>query len=335
MMIAFAGTTMAQVASFSWTPNSPCAGSTVQLTSTSTGTALITTYVYSLTGATQVTVLAQNPVVTFTASGTQTVVLIIGTGTVPVSSATNNIIVQQQPTVGITSSSSLACPFSSVILTATSAPAGNTYSWNAPATGTNAATTVTVYPQTVFSVVVTGSNSCKTTASYTQALNIPSVSISIARSGTICAGESNTFVASGTGNSYTWNPGAIANATAVVTPTTTTIYTLTVGYTVCPSVSNSFTLSQAVSPCTGINALSNGEITLGVYPNPTSGDLTVEFANGLVKTIEVMDLTGRIVLSNATSDDKIKLNLSNLSKGIYYVRVKSDNKVEVKKIVKD
>ena len=135
-MIAFAGSTLAQVASFSWTPNSPCAGSTVQLTSTSTGTALITSYVYSLTGATQVTVLAQNPVVTFTASGTQTVVLIIGTGTVPVSSATNIIIVQAQPTVGITSSNTLACPFSSVILTATSAPAGNTYSWSAPATGT-------------------------------------------------------------------------------------------------------------------------------------------------------------------------------------------------------
>jgi hypothetical protein len=47
-----------------------------------------------------------------------------------------------------------------------------------------------------------------------------------------------------------------------------------------------------------------------------------------------MDLTGRVVLLNTSSNDKMDFNISNLSNGIYYVRVQSNNAVEVIKIVK-
>jgi hypothetical protein len=47
-----------------------------------------------------------------------------------------------------------------------------------------------------------------------------------------------------------------------------------------------------------------------------------------------MDLTGRIVLTNTSSNDKIDFNISNLANGVYYVRVQSNNSVEVIKIVK-
>ncbi len=60
----------------------------------------------------------------------------------------------------------------------------------------------------------------------------------------------------------------------------------------------------------------------------------VKLNNGSVKTIEVMDLTGRIVLTNTSSNDKIDFNVSNLANGVYYVRVQSNNTVEVIKIVK-
>jgi hypothetical protein len=71
-----------------------------------------------------------------------------------------------------------------------------------------------------------------------------------------------------------------------------------------------------------------------VYPNPNTGLFTIELNNGSVKTIEVMDLTGRIVLTNTSSNDKIDFNISNLANGVYYVRVQSNNSVEVIKIVK-
>jgi len=47
-----------------------------------------------------------------------------------------------------------------------------------------------------------------------------------------------------------------------------------------------------------------------------------------------MDLTGRIVLANTTSNHKVDFNISTLANGVYYVRVQSNNSVEVIKIVK-
>lgn len=53
----------------------------------------------------------------------------------------------------------------------------------------------------------------------------PSLTVT-ASSGTICAGKTATLTASGA-TSYTWTPTALTSASIVVTPTTTTIYTLT------------------------------------------------------------------------------------------------------------
>ncbi|MEO6306128.1 MAG: T9SS type A sorting domain-containing protein, partial [Bacteroidia bacterium] len=63
-------------------------------------------------------------------------------------------------------------------------------------------------------------------------------------------------------------------------------------------------------------------------------EFTVELNNGSAKTIQVMDLTGRIIISNATSNDKIDFNMNALANGIYYVKIQSNNSVEVIKIVK-
>jgi hypothetical protein len=336
MMLGFAINSFAQVpvASFSWTPTTPCPGQTVQLTSTSTNTGAVTAYVYSLTGATQATVLGQNAVATFTASGSQTVILVLANGMTPIGSATNIITVLPSPTVGITTSSAVICPFSTVVLTATSAPAGCTYSWTAPATGTLATTTVSMQVNTTFSCVVTSTaNGCTKTGTFSQVVFQPTLNVAVTRTTGICAGESNTFVASGANSNYTWNPGAIANATAVVSPTTTTTYSLNFTPNACPNVVYTATLSQNVSPCTGIPQVANTNVSFGVYPNPTTGEFTIELNNGAAKTISIMDLTGRVILTNNSAEDKINMNLTSLAKGIYYVRVQSNNTIEVAKIV--
>jgi len=47
-----------------------------------------------------------------------------------------------------------------------------------------------------------------------------------------------------------------------------------------------------------------------------------------------MDFTGRIVLANTSSNDKVELNINTLANGIYYVKIQSNNSFEVIKIVK-
>lgn len=89
-----------------------------------------------------------------------------------------------------------------------------------------------------------------------------------------------------------------------------------------------------MSECTGLNEITKAGNNVKVYPNPTAGEFTIELANSSVKTLEVIDLTGRVVYSTATVTNKSKVNLSSLSNGIYYVKIQTNNSTEVVKVVK-
>ena len=90
----------------------------------------------------------------------------------------------------------------------------------------------------------------------------------------------------------------------------------------------------AVDPCLGLQSFNSSSSQVSVYPNPNSGVFTVELVNGVNKTIEVMDVTGRVVLSNTTTNNTTNVNISTLANGVYYVKVKSENVSEVIKVVK-
>lgn len=72
-----------------------------------------------------------------------------------------------------------------------------------------------------------------------------------------------------------------------------------------------------------------------VFPSPTSTFLNVS-ANKAVNTIQVIDITGRLVLSS-TYDyiNTVRLDVSKLTTGTYFVSIKSDEEVELVRFVKD
>lgn len=61
-----------------------------------------------------------------------------------------------------------------------------------------------------------------------------------------------------------------------------------------------------------------GETTIGVYPNPTSGKLTVECVAGC--DIELYDTRGSLVMSQKADDETVVLDMQELPKGIYILR---------------
>ena len=66
-----------------------------------------------------------------------------------------------------------------------------------------------------------------------------------------------------------------------------------------------------------------------LYPNPTSSSFTIEMENE-VKSIEVFSLQGQKVLTTTVKN----INVSNLSKGIYLVRIEDvDNAVSAQKLI--
>lgn len=69
---------------------------------------------------------------------------------------------------------------------------------------------------------------------------------------------------------------------------------------------------------------------INVYPNPTTGVITVAAAN--ITRIEVIDAMGRVAMTQNGSANT--MNISALAEGVYTLRVATENGVSMKRIVK-
>ena len=84
----------------------------------------------------------------------------------------------------------------------------------------------------------------------------------------------------------------------------------------------------------GINDHQINEQSVSLYPNPTNGRLTVMIPAGINADITIFDMTGKPVL-NRIINTQGKFNLSNLEKGIYFVKITDtvQGSVVVKRLV--
>jgi plastocyanin len=134
-----------------------------------------------------------------------------------------------------------------------------------------------------------------------------------------------TVTPSGTGNgtltaTYTDNSGVPRMATITVMVTGITPQMVTV--------------SQ--DGTTGITM--NNASTLRVYPNPTTGMITVVTGEsaGKVDDLTVMDITGKTIYSNVVgSSQQYSVDLSSYPGGYYFVRVTSDTGILTRKVILD
>jgi len=296
--------------------NAVCSTSMVSLTASGA-----VNYTWSTGALTNTMVDTPTASVTYSAIGT--------TSNGCAGTATHSVTMNITPTVSIVGSSTV-CSGSFINLSVNGA---NTYSWSNGSTLTVIVPAPTV--NTTYSVLGTNAvGGCTNTAFKSVTLvALPTVTITPSPSGTICIGETAQLIASAGGaDTYSWTTGA-TSAVAPVSPTISSTYTVYVGsnFTGC---SNTGTISIIVDPCVGLPEISGGLNGISLYPNPNNGEFTIELYNGLNKKIEVSDLTGRIVLSSASEKDKMDINITNLAKGMYYVRIESDSKFEIFKIIK-
>ncbi len=83
---------------------------------------------------------------------------------------------------------------------------------------------------------------------------------------------------------------------------------------------------------TGINEQMASEIL--IYPNPATDAVTVQSNNIKGFTVELKSATGTLIYKTKTEGTLQQINLSNLSNGVYFVTVKSDNFYHTRKIMK-
>ncbi|MDD2965150.1 MAG: T9SS type A sorting domain-containing protein, partial [Bacteroidales bacterium] len=82
------------------------------------------------------------------------------------------------------------------------------------------------------------------------------------------------------------------------------------------------------------DASANG---ISIYPNPTSGKLTIESGQWILRNIEITDITGKIIINYPSSmkNSNLEIDLSGFERGIYLVRISTDKEVFAAKIVKE
>jgi hypothetical protein len=86
-----------------------------------------------------------------------------------------------------------------------------------------------------------------------------------------------------------------------------------------------------VDATASIAKLSNtGEIT--VYPNPNTGNFTIETNYTEKQTLQIYDITGKMVLSQLIAG-KAEIDASNLTEGIYNINIVSNREVINRRLV--
>jgi agmatine/peptidylarginine deiminase len=140
------------------------------------------------------------------------------------------------------------------------------------------------------------------------------------QSGTVPAGESLTITLS-----YNFH-----NAAKLVKPYTGS-FKITSNDLINPEVE--ITLYVAVH--VGINEMSVSDVT--IYPNPTTGELTIESGKSEIENVEIFDIVGKKQLSYhfISSSSHHNINISHLNNGVYFAKITNNlGQSVVKKIVK-
>lgn len=79
---------------------------------------------------------------------------------------------------------------------------------------------------------------------------------------------------------------------------------------------------------TGVNNLDD-QAALTIFPNPSAGAFKINLTNQQVINVEIYDATGAKILEQRSSE----INLENMAKGIYFVKVYDGEEMYERKIV--
>ena len=84
---------------------------------------------------------------------------------------------------------------------------------------------------------------------------------------------------------------------------------------------------------TGINHQAENTSFINIFPNPVSDNLTIETTEKA--TIEIINIEGQILKTINTTERQTTINATDLSSGIYIIKVETEKGVAVKKFIKE
>jgi hypothetical protein len=303
-----------------------CAGNSVTLTA-----ALATSYLWS-TGATTRAITTSTP-------GNYSVTITNASGCSAASPATTVTTASGNAaaTISVAGGNTTICSGRTTTLTSSTA---SSYLWSTGATTAS----ITVSTAGTYTVTTNPTSGCPSVSSPVT-INVqaaPSPVFSASGPLSFCNGGRVTISSStNPGWVYLWFRNNVAlnnNTTPSYTATTAGTYKVRVSQNGCSQYSPSYTVSI---PCREGEESGTGNLEATVYPNPASDQTTIAFnlPNEEMVTIELLDLQGKLIehiLPSATlteGEHQVNYNTSDLAKGIYLVRIASQQHSRIIRLV--
>lgn len=74
--------------------------------------------------------------------------------------------------------------------------------------------------------------------------------------------------------------------------------------------------------------------SVSIYPNPSKGNVLVQ-ANGIIKSLQLFDIQGRVLETRATNEKELNVDISKYSNGVYFLKVLTDVGIKTEKLIKN
>ena len=142
------------------------------------------------------------------------------------------------------------------------------------------------------------------------------------------------------GLKYTWlsNTNCVANNYWCITDSATIQTLIYDGYdNISYGIVSFMPLDSVCSPgiATSVNEIGKENLPLNIYPNPAVEFITLELmANSSKTEIKIFNTLGELMNYSISTNQKVKIDISNLSDGVYILEVVSGENISIQKFIK-
>jgi hypothetical protein len=241
------------------------------------------------------------------------------------STATVQVNVLPAPNIVLSQSTPSVCAGATVGIMAAG---GLIYNWSTGDT-TNSIVVAPV-STTTYTLSGKGINGCTRTRTTVATVYPYPVIVLSPQALTVCENELFTITASGA-LTYNWNPGNFNSPVLNVIASGLTVFTVTGTNGHCAS---STVITVDIDQCLGLKEnLETSSII--IYPNPSSQQINMSFSDKGHKEIRILDVQGSEVHISEVDDVTAAVDISGLSKGIYFVNIQTEDNRICRKLIVD
>lgn len=267
---------------------------------------------------------------TVNTSGTYTITSVSDAGCSNTGTGSAIVAINENPTVSAGADFSV-CEGSIINLSGTGA---TSYTWdNDVINGVD----FTIAATTTYTVIGTDNNGCQDSDQITVTVNeIPTVTLTDFAN--ICEDADAIVLTGGNPANGTYTGTGVTGGE--FDPSVAGVGTFTITYTFesTEGCSGSTTASITVETCSGAGIDEQSIENLSIFPNPANQNLTVSFFNNKNHAVNVVMLAsdGKLIFTDsaaAMNDFNSTIDVTNLSKGVYFIQLQSASGNHVEKVI--